>query len=287
MTTNTVAAPGTLYIVATPIGHLGDMVPRAIEVLQAVDLIAAEDTRHSARLMQHFGIQTPMQSYHDHNERDRVAGLLDRLKDGQSVALISDAGTPLISDPGYRLVHQARQNGHSVVPIPGPCAMIAALCASGLPSDCFVFSGFPPAKTIPRTAWLELQARETATLIFYESGHRLLASLGDMVKAFGADRQAVIARELTKHYETFLASPLAELVQTVSKDSNQSRGEIVVLVAGYRPPQDVEAAPSPDAQRLLTLLQAEGLGVKQAARVAAEFTGEKKNRLYQWVVEQN
>ena len=205
--------PGSLYVVATPIGNLDDISARALRILREVALIAAEDTRHSARLLQHFGIQTPLAACHEHNERDQGGRCLARLQAGEDVALISDAGTPLISDPGYHLVRQARAAGFAVVPVPGACALIAALSAAGLPSDRFIFEGFLPAKAAGRRARLEQVREEPRTLIFYEAPHRILECLQDMCEVFGDDRPALLARELTKTFETLQGLPLAELCE--------------------------------------------------------------------------
>lgn len=277
------SAAGTLFVVATPIGNLDDLSARALKVLGAVTLIAAEDTRHSARLMQHFGIGTPLAACHEHNERDEGNRFIERLLAGDDVALISDAGTPLISDPGYHLVRQARAAGVRVVPVPGACALIAALSAAGLPSDRFVFEGFLPAKTVGRRARLELVREEPRTLIFYEAPHRILECLQDMREVFGADRQALLARELTKTFETLQGLPLDQLCEWVAADANQQRGECVVLVAGWQAPED-EAAVSVEALRVLDLLLAE-MPLKRAAALAAQITGVRKNLLYQVALE--
>ena len=277
------SAAGTLFVVATPIGNLDDLSARALKVLGAVTLIAAEDTRHSARLMQHFGIGTPLAACHEHNERDEGNRFIERLLAGDDVALISDAGTPLISDPGYHLVRQARAAGVRVVPVPGACALIAALSAAGLPSDRFVFEGFLPAKTVGRRARLELVREEPRTLIFYEAPHRILECLQDMRDVFGGERQALLARELTKTFETLQGMPLAQLCDWVASDANQQRGECVVLVAGWQAPED-EAAVSVEALRVLDLLLAE-MPLKRAAALAAQITGVRKNLLYQAALE--
>ncbi|WP_168191038.1 16S rRNA (cytidine(1402)-2'-O)-methyltransferase [Pseudomonas sp. PIC25] len=274
---------GTLFVVATPIGNLDDISARALRVLREVSLIAAEDTRHSARLMQHFGISTPLAACHEHNERDQGGRFLARLEAGEDVALISDAGTPLISDPGFHLVRQARAVGIPVVPVPGACALIAALSAAGLPSDRFVFEGFLPAKATARRVRLALLKEEPRTLIFYEAPHRILECIEDMEATFGGDRQAVLARELTKTFETLKGLPLAELRAWVAADSNQQRGECVVLVEGWQAPEGDEAL-SAEALRVLDLLLAE-LPLKRAAAVAAEITGVRKNLLYQAALE--
>lgn len=273
------SAAGTLYVVATPIGNLEDISARALRVLVEVALIAAEDTRHSARLMQHFGISTPLAACHEHNERDEGGRFIKRLLAGDDVALISDAGTPLISDPGYHLVRQARAAGIRVVPLPGACALIAALSAAGLPSDRFIFEGFLPAKQAARRSRLEQLQEEPRTLIFYEAPHRILDSLSDLEVVFGPDRPAVLGRELTKAFETLKGAPLAELRAWVESDSNQQRGECVLVIGGWQAPQGDDAVDS-NTLRVLHLLLAE-LPVKRAAAVASEITGVKKNLLYQ------
>ncbi len=275
---------GSLYVVATPIGNLDDISARALNILRSVALIAAEDTRHSARLMQHFGISTPLAACHEHNERDQGGRFLARLQAGEDVALISDAGTPLISDPGYHLVRQARAAGIAVVPVPGACALIAALSAAGLPSDRFIFEGFLPAKAAGRRARLEQVKEESRTLIFYEAPHRILECLQDMQAVFGDERPALLARELTKTFETLKGMPLAELAAWVEADSNQQRGECVVLVAGWQAPEGEDAI-SAEAMRVLNLLLAE-MPLKRAAALAAEITGVRKNLLYQVALEQ-
>ncbi|MBV1807163.1 MULTISPECIES: 16S rRNA (cytidine(1402)-2'-O)-methyltransferase [Pseudomonas] len=273
------STPGSLYVVATPIGNLDDMSVRALKVLREVTLIAAEDTRHSSRLMQHFGISTPLAACHEHNERDEGSRFITRLLAGDDVALISDAGTPLISDPGYHLVRQARAAGIPVVPVPGACALIAALSAAGLPSDRFIFEGFLPAKAVGRKARLEQVKEEPRTLIFYEAPHRILECLQDMEQVFGADRPALLAREITKTFETLKGLPLGELRAFVEADSNQQRGECVVLVAGWTPPEDEDVIGA-EARRILDLLLEE-MPLKRAAALASEITGVRKNLLYQ------
>jgi len=271
-----------LYVVATPIGNLSDISARAIEVLMQVDLIAAEDTRHSSRLLNHLGIQKPMLSYHDHNESQQTQNLIGKLQAGQSIALISDAGTPLISDPGYQLVRQAHEHDITVVPVPGPCALIAALSASGLPSDRFTFEGFLPSKQRARVECLEKLGNESRTIIFYESTHRIAASLGDMATVFGGTRHAVVARELTKTFETLRGDELDLLCEWVKSDANQQKGEVVVLVRGAEAlPQDETRV---EVEKVLRVLLEE-LPVKQAAQLAAKITGGKKNALYQLALE--
>ncbi|WP_263142339.1 16S rRNA (cytidine(1402)-2'-O)-methyltransferase [Pseudomonas alcaligenes] len=281
MTVSSVSASvtGTLYVVATPIGNLDDISARALRILRDAALVAAEDTRHSVRLLQHFGIETPLIACHDHNEREQGGRILARLQAGDDVALVSDAGTPLISDPGFHLVRQVRAAGVRVVPVPGACALVAALSAAGLPSDRFIFEGFLPAKATARRARLEHIKEEPRTLIFYEAPHRLLDCLGDLRAVFGDERQAVLARELTKTFETLKGAPLAELIDWVAADSNQQRGECVLLVAGWQAPEGEEAL-SAEALRVLDLLLAE-LPLKRAAALAAEITGVRKNLLYQ------
>lgn len=273
---------GELFVVATPIGNLGDMVPRAVDVLHAVDLIAAEDTRHSGRLLNHLGIDTPLKPYHDHGDDRQMTRILDILSSGQKVALISDAGTPLISDPGFKLVREARSMGFRVTPIPGPCALIAALSASGLPSDRFSFEGFPPHKSSARIKKFESLVSDGHTLVFYESPHRIVDTLADMVTVFGGHREMVMARELTKTYETFLSGSLAEVHQQVIADQNQQKGEIVLILRGADE-RDL-STDNVEQDRVLTLLMAE-LPLKQAAALAAKITGGQKNALYQRALE--
>ncbi len=280
---NLPATAGVLYVVATPIGNLADMVPRAIETLQTVAVIAAEDTRHSSRLLAHFDIKTPAVAYHDHSDEQRTEQLLRRLRDGDDVALISDAGTPLISDPGYRLVRAARQQGTQVVPVPGACAAIAALSAAGLPSDRFSFEGFLPAKQVARQSVLRTLQQEARTLIFYEAPHRVLETVQDMATVFGPERELVMARELTKTFETIKSAAAAELAQWIAADANQTRGEIVLLVRGAEKEADAEM--DAETVRIMTLLLEE-LPLKQAAALGAKITGLKKNFLYTWALEQ-
>ncbi|HET7306713.1 MAG TPA: 16S rRNA (cytidine(1402)-2'-O)-methyltransferase [Gammaproteobacteria bacterium] len=264
--------PG-LYIVATPIGNLGDLSPRARDVLAGVNLIAAEDTRHSGKLLAHFGIATPQISFHEHNERERSPELLARLERGESIAVISDAGTPLISDPGLPLVRDARAAGIPVHAVPGPSAVVAALSVSGIPTDRFAFEGFLPQRQAARRKRLDELACEPRTLIFYESPHRIVAALQDMAAAFGAERQACIARELTKLYETVRTGALAALVPAAEAEA---RGEWVVVVAGDPTPPVPQAA---DLDRMLTVLMAE-LPLKQAVSLTAKLTGASRNEVY-------
>jgi 16S rRNA (cytidine1402-2'-O)-methyltransferase len=268
---------GLLYVVATPIGNLADIGRRAVETLAEVDLVVAEDTRRSRRLLGHLGIGTRLTSLHEHNERAVVAGLVERLDRGERIALVSDAGTPLISDPGFRLVREARRAGIAVVPVPGPCAATCALSVAGLPTDRFVFEGFLPAKAVARRTRLEQLARETRTLVFYESGRRLAGCLDDLRAAFGPERPAVLARELTKVHETVLDGTLASLAERVAADPEQALGESVLLVGGAPDAEEGDDAPVRD---LVTALLAEGLAVSRAAAVAARVTGQPRRRLY-------
>jgi 16S rRNA (cytidine1402-2'-O)-methyltransferase len=268
--------PGTLWVVATPIGNRDDLTPRAIQTLRAVAVIAAEDTRHSRPLMAHFNIDTPLFALHDHNERAAVDAVVRRLCSGDDIALISDAGTPLISDPGFRLVRAAREAGVKVVPVPGACAAITALSVAGLPSDRFVFEGFLPNKSSARRTRLQELAGEGRTLIFYESSHRVLESLQDMRDVFGAEREAVLARELTKLFETVIGEPLDELVARVAADPNQQRGECVLLVAGRGDDTDSRLA---EGMRVFAILREE-LPPAKAAKLAAAITGAPRKALY-------
>lgn len=269
---------GILYVVATPIGNLGDMTPRAREVLAAVDFIAAEDTRHTGRLLSHFQIDTPTLALHEHNERDLAPRIVERMAAGESIALVSDAGTPLLSDPGFHLVRLARERGVRVVPVPGVSAALAALSVSGLPSDRFVFEGFLPAKSGARKQRLEALAGEDRTLIFYEAPHRILDTLTDMAAVFSAGRHAVIARELTKTFETVRGDGLGVLVEWVQGDVNQQKGEIVLLVEGALARE--AGAVDAETQRILKLLMEE-LPLAQASALTAKITGLNKKPLYQ------
>ncbi|MFP1723783.1 16S rRNA (cytidine(1402)-2'-O)-methyltransferase [Lonsdalea quercina] len=273
----------TLYIVPTPIGNLGDITQRALDVLKSVDLIAAEDTRHTGLLLQHFAINARLFALHDHNEQQKAEQLLSRLQSGMSVALVSDAGTPLINDPGYHVVRLCREAGVRVVPLPGACAAIAALSAAGLASDRFCYEGFLPAKTKARKDTLQAMLEEPRTLIYYESTHRLLDSLRDMVAVLGPQRYVVLARELTKTWESIYGAPVAELLAWVEEDDNRRKGEMVLIVEGYH--RDDSALPA-EALRTLALLQAE-LPLKKAAALAAEIHGVKKNALYRHALEQD
>ncbi|PLR38348.1 16S rRNA (cytidine(1402)-2'-O)-methyltransferase [Chimaeribacter coloradensis] len=277
-----VISASTLYVVPTPIGNLGDITQRALAVLQGVDLVAAEDTRHTGLLLQHFAINARLFALHDHNEQQKAELLLAKLQEGQSIALVSDAGTPLINDPGYHLVRRCREAGIRVVPLPGACAAIAALSAAGLASDRFCYEGFLPAKTKARKDTLQALIEEPRTLIFYESTHRLIDSLTDMVAVLGADRYVVLARELTKTWESIQGAPVGELLAWVREDENRRKGEMVLIVEGHKATE--EALPA-EALRTLALLQKE-LPLKKAAALAAEIHNVKKNSLYRYALEQ-
>ncbi len=274
---------GILYIVATPIGNLQDITQRALETLAQVDLIAAEDTRHSGLLLSHYGIKKPFFALHDHNEQQKADLLVEKLKQGRHIALISDAGTPLISDPGFHLVRKCRQAGIKVVPLPGACAAITALCASGVASDRFCFEGFLPAKSKARRDKLQNLAKEDRTLIFYESTHRILETLADAETVFGAERYIVLAREITKTWETIRGDTVANLRQWLSEDPNRTKGEIVLIIEGYTTTDDEETFSS-QAVKALELISKE-LPLKKAAAIVAELYGYKKNALYQFGLE--
>jgi len=269
--------PGCLWVVATPIGHRDDLSARAIETLRAVAVIAAEDTRHSRPLLVHHNIDTPLIALHEHNERDAVDAIVRRMQGGDAVALISDAGTPLISDPGFRLVRAARAAGIRCIPVPGACAAIAALSVAGLPSDRFVFEGFLPPKAAARRSRLQELASDARTLIFYESSHRVAESLADMREVFGADREAVLARELTKLFETVLGEPLVELAERVANDPDQQRGECVILVAGRGEEADAKLS---EGRRVFAILREE-LSPAKAAKLAAAISGAPRKALYE------
>ena len=270
--------PGRLWVVATPIGNLDDLSKRAADVLCRVDLIAAEDTRHSGSLLARVGSRAQAVALHEHNERDQVERLIEGLRQGGDVALISDAGTPLISDPGFRLVRAAREAGLTVSPVPGPCAAIAALSVAGLPSDRFVFEGFLAAKAAARRERLGQLVAESRTLIFYESSHRIVAALQDMMSVFGEQRVVVVARELTKIFETVISGPFVDVVRKVQADANQQRGEFVVLVAGASG-EEADATLA-EGRRVFALL-CEEMAPARAARMAAAITGAPRKQLYE------
>ncbi len=267
---------GALYVVATPIGNLEDISARALRVLREVDCIAAEDTRHTGRLLRHFDIDKPLFSLHEHNERGRLEQIVARLRKGQSVALVSDAGTPLISDPGFPLVRELRRQGLPVIPIPGPSSLLAALSVAGLPTDRFVFEGFLPAKTAARRERLRALAREERTLVFFEASHRIAETLADLAAEFGGERPAVIARELTKRFEEIQGAPIGDLVMWLEVDVNRQRGEFVLVVQGAAAASEAD---TPENRCLLAALLSE-LPVSRAVVVAAKLTGLRKKPLY-------
>ncbi|MCO4321453.1 16S rRNA (cytidine(1402)-2'-O)-methyltransferase [Aliidiomarina quisquiliarum] len=274
--------PGILYIVPTPIGNLADMTQRAQQVLAEVSAIAAEDTRHSRVLLDHYGIQTPMFALHEHNERQKAAALVKRLEGGDSIALISDAGTPLISDPGFPLVRACRAAGVQVVALPGPSAVITALSASGLPTDRFLYAGFLPAKQQARLTALTELLDEPATLVFYEAPRRIVDTLTAVVEVFGAERDVVVAREITKQFETYLVGTASEVLAQVQADPNQQRGEMVLIIAGAV--RAADAIPAPALQLLATL--SKELAPKKAAKIVAGHYGLRANELYRIGLEQ-
>jgi 16S rRNA (cytidine1402-2'-O)-methyltransferase len=269
-------AAGTLFVVATPIGHLADLSPRGLDTLRGVAAICAEDTRHTRQLLAHYGFEKPLLALHEHNESGIAERIVARLQAGESLALVSDAGTPLVSDPGYRLVAAARAAGVKVSPIPGPCALIAALSVAGLPSDRFAFEGFLPAKAAARRERLRQLASEPRTLIFYESSHRIEDTLTDAAVAFGPDRPAVLARELTKLFETVLDGTLAALQARVAADPDQRKGEFVLLIQGAGEDEDATLA---EGRRVYAKL-IEHLPPSTAAKLAAEITGAPRKALY-------
>ncbi|MDY4594168.1 16S rRNA (cytidine(1402)-2'-O)-methyltransferase [[Pasteurella] aerogenes] len=270
---------GILYIVATPIGNLQDITARALDIFNQVDLIAAEDTRHSGLLLSHYGIKKPFFALHDHNEQQKADLLVEKLRQGNHIALISDAGTPLISDPGFHVVRKCRQAGIRVVPLPGACAAITALCASGVASDRFCFEGFLPAKSKARRDKLTELADEARTLIFYESTHRILDSLTDVETVLGADRYVVLAREITKTWETIIGDEVGQLRTWLAEDPNRTKGEMVLIIEGKSAEPSAEF--SPQAIKALQLI-AQELPLKKAAAIVAELYGYKKNALYQF-----
>jgi len=273
-------SPGTLYLVATPIGNLADITRRAVTVLQQVDIIAAEDTRHSQRLLSHLAVKSSLLAYHEHNEERMTSKLLAELAAGKSVALISDAGTPLISDPGYRLVAQAHEEAVSIVPVPGVCAAITALSVAGLATDSFTFEGFPPAKQGARRQFLEALAEQRRTMIFYVSCHRIIETLTDMQAVFGETRRVTFARELTKTFETIKRAELSELLNWVVADTNQRKGEMVLIVEGNLD----KPAETTQVDVCLSVLLAE-LPVKQSVSLTVKLTGGNKNDIYKRALE--
>jgi len=265
-----------LYVVATPIGNLEDMSYRAVRILSEVNLIAAEDTRHSLPLLSHYGISSKLQALHEHNEDQVVGGILERIENGESVALISDAGTPLISDPGYRLVRAAREAGLPVYSIPGPSAVTAAMSVAGIPTDRFAFEGFLSSKAAARKKTLQVLSHESRTLVFFESSHRIVATVNDMSGIFGPHRLAAVCREMTKKFETVLRAPLAELARTLAEDKNQTRGEFVIIVAGHSPDENENL----ESARTMFRTLLEYLPASQAARVAARLNDVPRREVY-------
>lgn len=277
------AENGVLYIVATPIGNLGDITQRALDILRSVDLIAAEDTRNSQKLLNHFGIRASMMTLHEHNEREQADEIITKLQSGKSIALISDAGTPLISDPGYTLVSRIHAQGIKVTPIPGPSALIAALSVAGLPTDRFCFEGFLPAKTAARDKVLQSLRQETRTMVFYEAPHRLIDTLTSLRDVLGEDRIICLVREITKLYETIRKDSVAAILEWVSENPEQQKGESVLVVEGStsrKPTNRVEI----EVEALLSHLM-QKMSLKDAASVAAAVTGQKKNALYERALE--
>lgn len=272
---------GTLYIVATPIGNLADLTERAKQVLNSVDVIACEDTRHTQKLLQHLGVRKPLLSVHDHNERERTEQVIHHLRQGQTMALVSDAGTPLISDPGFPLVQALRAEGLTVSPVPGVSAIITALSAAGLPTDRFTFEGFLPHKAGGRREKLAALTQEPRTLVFYESKHRILETLQLMTEAFGSERKACVARELTKTFESFYGGTLPEIITQLQADEDQQKGEFVVMVTGN---SDPAPASEVDMDKLFKRLLEE-LPPKKAAAIVADLTGDNKKALYQKALE--
>ncbi|SVA44199.1 uncharacterized protein METZ01_LOCUS97053 [marine metagenome] len=273
---------GILFIVATPIGNLDDITFRAVETLKSVDLVLAEDTRHSQKILNHFNIKTPISAFHDYNEREKCNTVIDKLKQGDSIALISDAGTPLISDPGYILVSAAKKNSVNVVPIPGPSALIAALSASGIPSDRFSFFGFLPSKQNARIKTLKTFASRPETIIVYESPKRIMATLTDMLFVFGEEREVCLAKELTKTFETILTTNIPNLIDYISADPGHQKGEFVLLISSTANKGQLELDQQLD--RLLLVLCSE-MGSSKAAKLAAKITGIDKKYCYQRAIE--
>ena len=275
-------AENQLYVVATPIGNLADITSRAIEVLTSVDIIAAEDTRHTKRLLNHLGIQKPLMAAHDHNESQAAGQILNKLNEGLNVALVSDAGTPLIADPGFHVAKHVADAGFDIVPIPGACAVITALSGAALPTDRFIFDGFLPPKSSGRRQYFASIKHEERTMVVYESPHRILDSLENLSQELGGDKELVVARELTKTFETFLRGTVDEIRAVMEADHNQKKGEFVLMIRGAQARKKLEV--SQDALDL-TLLLATELPLKKAAALAATHTGYKKNQLYQLALE--
>ncbi|MGP1932325.1 MAG: 16S rRNA (cytidine(1402)-2'-O)-methyltransferase [Arsenophonus sp.] len=275
----------TLYIVPTPIGNLDDITIRALQIFKKVDLIAAEDTRRTGLLLQHFNINANMVSLNNYNEQHKTNKLIHQLKQGINIALVCDAGTPLINDPGYHLVKYCRQSNIRIIPLPGPCAAITALSASGIPPNRFCYEGFLPSKRKNRQDVLKRLMNESRTLLFYESPHRLIDTLSDMITIWNAGRYAILARELTKIWESIHGLPIGKLLDWVKVDQNRCRGEIVLVVDGYRASKNSEVVISPDAIKTFMLLQ-QSLPLKKAASITSEIYGLKKNTLYKHFIDQ-
>ena len=278
---NSSTSTGRLYIVATPIGNLDDISPRAVAVLKQVDRIAAEDTRHSGHLLKELDINTHCIALHEHNERQYAEKIIQQIKEGSDIALISDAGTPLVSDPGFFLVKLAHKENVPVTPIPGPSALIAALSAAGVATDRFCFEGFVPTKGGPRKSFYAQRQKEPRTMVFYETPHRIVASLKDLCEHLGEQRTVVLARELTKTFETIRNDNAKSLLQWVQEDSNQQKGEIVLVVQGYRAPEGESL--SDETEHTLRVLLKE-LSLKQAVKLTVDITGEKKKKVYNFAL---
>lgn len=274
---------GTLYIVATPIGNLGDITQRAIQTLKDVRRICAEDTRNTRKLLTHFGIQAELQALHDHNERQKIGAIKKWLDEGDDIALVSDAGTPLISDPGYHLVNELGAENYKIVPIPGASAIITALSIAGLPTDRFTFEGFLPAKSVGKNKILQTNTKEERTQVYYESSHRIIATVEAMTEIYGENRKVVLARELTKMFEQVFRGELVQLKEWISADPMHKKGEFVLMVEGHAKETDTEQLKG-STEDLLKILVAE-LPVKQAAKIASQITGKKKNELYKQAME--
>ncbi len=279
---NEIEAKGELYIIATPIGNLGDITLRAVELLRSCDYLAVEDSRHSRKLLTHLGIKAKMVSLHEHNERQRAVEIISDCQAGKKIGLISDAGTPLISDPGYFLVREAHKKGVKVSPLPGPCAAIAALSCSGMASDRFVFEGFLPAKELQRKRKLKALVHEARTLIFYESTHRITDCIGSICQIFGQDRNITLAKELTKSYETIWFGEVGQLTGWFEQDLARKKGEFVLIVEGAKVTDDSNQFM--DDEELITRLM-QYLSIKQASHLAAELTGKRKKHFYQLALE--
>ena len=269
--------PGKLYIVATPIGNLGDITMRAVDILKNVDLVLAEDTRHSKKLFAHYEIETSLRAFHEHNEKDKTEAIINEISSGKLIAMISDAGTPLISDPGYHLVSQAKKAGINVIPIPGPSALIAALSSSGLASNSFTFFGFLPSKQVARIKFLQTKINLDETIIFYESPKRILTTLEDMLEVFGECREVCLAKEITKSFETILTDKLPHLIEYLEADANHQKGEFVILVSPADKIDSIESKRQLD--KILPILCAE-MGASKAAKLAAKITGIDKKHCY-------